>query len=730
MTDQLPRKENIHMHGKRIFAMLLVLVFLAMGTGTPVRAADDTDYVTGNTSYRLPVPKAYVVQDAINNIGEYGEETLYLKDPQDLFIDKRDNLYIVDTGNSRVIRMNLDLVTTGVFYGPEDKPFSSPEGVFVDDDGDIYVADTGNSRIVHMDASGNQVEIFTNPESDATSSSPFNPSKLIVSPTGYIYVVRGETIMAIDGNNGFRGLYGQTNIGYSLTEAMIRLFASESQQKFMQKRLASSYINLALGVDGMIYATSMEREEGEIKELNSIGNNVYRKYKTVGNSIKNPITNFIEKKVLKSVVAGTSFRFGEYFDDDGNYMEPVFRDIAVDRDGIVTVIEELNGKVYQYDQEGNMLVAFGGLGEQKGKFSRPSSIAVNSSGLLFIADRLNNNIQIFKPTEFIGLVHQATTAYSNGDYTASYELWKEVLEIHENYELAHLGIAKTYYKQGQWKASMDESKIAGNRDVYTKSFDEYKYQVLRDHFVLIVVIVLVIIAAVFGFLALSIKGAKREQWAFINDKSRKMGLWRGVKYSYNVLIHPIDTLEGIRYNKTRLNMAVPFLILAAAYVVRIAYLYIVHYPLASIEIADANPVFEAVKLFIVPITFVPAAFAATSISDGESKFHEIFFVSALSMVPYILINTPLMFLSNILSKSQQSWYGIFSALAYVWMFLILFAGMKILNNYTFGKTIRMMIVTMFMMLIIWLVCGLFYVLLARLIQFILGVAKEFRISVL
>ena len=33
--------------------------------------------------------------------------------------------------------------------------------------------------------------------------------------------------------------------------------------------------------DGMIYATSMERKEGEIKKLNSIGTNIFRKYGSV-----------------------------------------------------------------------------------------------------------------------------------------------------------------------------------------------------------------------------------------------------------------------------------------------------------------------------------------------------------------------------------------------------------------------------------------------------------------
>lgn len=715
---------------RKIILLFLAFIFLICSVPDKALAADDMDYVTGNTSYRLPVPKSYNVVNSVNNIGEYGSEDIYLKDPQDIFIDKKDNIYIVDTGNSRIVKMSPQLDTLGVYYGPEDKPFNVPEGIFVDDTGDMYVADTGNSRIVHLDSEGELVEVFTNPESGLTSATPFTPSKLVVSPTGYIYVVRGETIMAIDGNNGFRGLYGQTNIGYSLSEALTRVFASESQQKFMSKRLASSYINLTLGTDGMIYATSLEREEGEIKKLNSIGNNIYRKYKTIGNSIKNPITDFINNKLLKSVVAGNSFKFGEYFDDDGNYLEPIFRDIAVDKNGIVTVIEEQNGKVYQYDQDGNMLVAFGGIGEQRGKFSRPSAIAVNSSGYLYIVDRLNNNIQVFEPTNFINLVHQATTAYGEGDYDKSYALWNEVLEIHENYELAHAGIARTYYKQGKWIESMKESKIVGNRDIYTQSFDEYKYEVLRENFALIIVVAVVILLAVLCFFIFSIRGGKKAYWSFVENKATNMGIWGGIKYSYNVLVHPLDTIEGIHYKKTKINMAVPLIIMVTAYVVRIAYIFVVHYPLASIDVTDANLVFEAVKLFLIPLTWVPAAFAATSISEGESKFSEIFFTAILALIPFIVINIPLMFLSNIMSKTQQSWYGIFSAASYIWMFLLLFASMKILNNYSFGKTIRMIIITIFMMLVIWLVAGLFYVLFARLVQFIFEVMKEFRVSLL
>ena len=95
-----------------------------------------------------------------------------------------------------------------------------------------------------------------------------------------------------------------------------------------------------------------------------------------------------------------------------------------------------------------------------------------------------------------------------------------------------------------------------------------------------------------------------------------------------------------------------------------------------------------------------------------------------------MINVPLMFLSNIMSKTQRSWYGVFSTLAYIGLFLILLIAMTVLNNYSAGKTIGMMFVSAFLMLVLWLVIMLCYVLTGRVIQFVISIIEEFRINFL
>jgi hypothetical protein len=277
---------------------------------------------------------------------------------------------------------------------------------------------------------------------------------------------------------------------------------------------------------------------------------------------------------------------------------------------------------------------------------------------------------------------------------------------------------------------MEESKIVDDRDVYTMAFDEYKYEVLRAHFFPIILTAVIIIVAVLLFIGWFHRFGTKKYWEFIEHRKPKMSIGDGLTYCFYAIFHPVDAMEGIKYNRDRLNTAVPIIIFVTAFVVRIAYLYVVHFPLASIETEDINPWFEMVKLLIVPLSWIPASFMATSISGGESKVKEITFASAISLVPFIVINVPLMFLSNIMSKSQRSWYGVFSTLAYIGLFLILLIAMMVLNNYTFGKTIGMMFVAAFLMLVLWLVMLLCYVLSGRVIQFVMSIIEEFRINFL
>lgn len=90
--------------------------------------------------------------------------------PESIAFDIEDNMYVADTGNNcirRIDRITRDVTTyagTGN-YGHSNGPrlsarFSRPTGVAVDFNGDIYVADTENHRIKKISKTTDQVSTY------------------------------------------------------------------------------------------------------------------------------------------------------------------------------------------------------------------------------------------------------------------------------------------------------------------------------------------------------------------------------------------------------------------------------------------------------------------------------------------------------------------------------------------------------------------------------------------
>lgn len=441
--------------------------------------AEQLDYVL-EEGRPVPIPKTYEVKQVIFDLGEKGG---FLNQPEDLFIDKRGFLYVADTGNNRIVKLTTEGKTIDSFTGPADKPLKNPSGIYVDEEGDMYVADTGNSRILHLSPQGKFVEQFVKPESELLGKDfTFTPNRVFVSPTGYIYAIKSQSFLSMDANNKFRGFVGATEVGFDFNRMLVRMFASREQKNRIAKKLPASYSNFVVDDDGMIYATTINAQKGQIRKINSVGKNIYK----------------------------DQF-FGEMVFVNEKAELPYFADIAVDKGGIISVLEQKSGKIYQYDQDANLLTVFGGKGKWKGAFDLPVSLVVDQAGKIYVLDKKLNNIQVFEPTRFIQLVSKAVSLYNAGDYRGSISLWKDVLKIHANYSLAHRGMGKVLLKEGDWKGSMEEYRLVDDKDGYSTAFKEYRHEMIRTHFAWVLLIAILLIA-ILGWIFVRLKVIANKAW--------------------------------------------------------------------------------------------------------------------------------------------------------------------------------------------------------------------------
>ncbi len=69
--------------------------------------------------------------------------------------------------------------------------------------------------------------------------------------------------------------------------------------------------------------------------------------------------------------------------------------IALDADGYLYVTDFGRFQVLKYDRDGHFKASFGGLGADFGHFARPKGVAVDHQGRLYAVDASFNNVQIF-----------------------------------------------------------------------------------------------------------------------------------------------------------------------------------------------------------------------------------------------------------------------------------------------------------------------------------------------
>ena len=108
-----------------------------------------------------------------------------LAKPRGVAIDSQGDLYIADTGNNRIVKLdqsgNASAVGTGLFS------LSRPAGVALDLNDDLYISDAGNNRVVEIAAAGGQAFIV-----NTTGFSLSNPSSVSIDKNNTLYIADTE----------------------------------------------------------------------------------------------------------------------------------------------------------------------------------------------------------------------------------------------------------------------------------------------------------------------------------------------------------------------------------------------------------------------------------------------------------------------------------------------------------------------------------------------------------
>lgn len=389
------------------------------------------------------------------------------REPRDLFVSSDNQVYVADAGNNRIVVFNedwsLNREITGFRNDGQMDSFSSPLGVFVTEEGSLYIADRDNRRIVVLDSNDQLESIIENPESEILPNDyVFEPNKVSVDSAGRIFVVAQgvyEGIMEFSPEGQFEAYTGTNLVSPNMADYFWRLVSTQAQRAQMVQFIPTEFTNVDIDERNFIYATNIDANTNEpIKRINAFGNDILKRH-----GYHN--------------VAG-DLRYDRTGGDQGSSR---LTDIVVAGDGKYSVLDSRNGRIFTYDDEGNLLYIFGGDGNQKGTFRTPVAIDIKD-GQYLILDRQRGTITSFSPTLFGKLVNDAVYYQYEGILDGAAEAWQSVLNLNANYELAYMGLGKSLLRQGLHKEALEMFELGMDREYYGIAYKRYRRDVLKDSY--------------------------------------------------------------------------------------------------------------------------------------------------------------------------------------------------------------------------------------------------------
>ncbi|MBP1993110.1 YIP1 family protein [Paenibacillus eucommiae] len=644
---------------KLMWSLLVVLMIV------PLRIASaevpyPTHYYDVNLD-ELPIQPVYVPDGII----EYP-----FAEPVDLQSTPNGHLFVVDKELGKVIEFGQGRELVRMFGDEEGEgQLNSPEGVFVAQDGHIYIADSGNKRIAVFKANGEYLRSYGKPETVVLNDQyHFVPVKLVVDRRGVMYIsVRGadQGLVRINQDGKFLGFFGANKSNPSFMSWVKKLILTKEQ---MDKEVANKprhIANISLDASGFIITASPgTKTAGNIRKLNAGGID----------ALKN-----------------------QMFRNSGSIVDAV-----TDNNQFLYGLEQTTGKISMYDPSGRILLDFGQQqqhAQQSGLLIYPTSLAVNSSFQIFVADSGMKIVQVFKRTEFADTLLTAIQLYGQGRYEESKAYWGKIAARNELIDLTFQGLGKAALLEGQYKQALALFKEASDEKGYSEAFWNVRTDRIKAYFIPVCVSLLVI------FVSLRLLRARiAAYWRAIRWTAPLLRYGREAKDFFYVIIHPYAGYYRLKERK--ISFVFLLSILIAVCLAKAAQLYGSGFIFHPYDLSQVNISNELLLLLAVLVTWIIANYLVCSVKGGEGRFREVLQASIFGMAPYMVFTAVIIPISNMVVLEESILVTAITQIMLLCVVIQFFVMTQVIHNFDFLETVKNMLITLFSVLMIWFFAAL------------------------
>ena len=641
---------------------------------------------------------AYLPDKTVTDLG--------LSKPADIFVDNEDMMYICDPGNSRILKYDIskDEITGEIKGGG----LKTPMGVFVTADGTIYVADNGAKAVHKYNRSLELIESFERPDAPSFADTNFAPLKVAVDNAGNMYIVSEGVyngIIQLARTGEFLGYFAVNKTMLSFSQMLQKILFTREQLSNMTATVPTTFSNVFVDPEGIVYSTSMNTEETSLQKHNTSGGNMFK---------------------------------------DGIIGWNDMMDVTVDKNGIIYVACQ-RGYFEIYSKNGEFIFEFGSTvtnTDIAGLFASLPSVAVDSKGYIWAVDGDKGYLQSFKPTDYANMIYSAMGLYEEGRYEESLDAWTEVLRLNQMSMLAHNGVGKALFHAQRYEESLEHFEVAENRNFFSEAFWEVRNVTVQKilPYIFFAIIALIIISIVVK--KADKRGRVRAFKTAAANRLLDIPVLGDVLYMFRVARHPNDRYYDIRvgnvqyHTRTRGEGHGRATVIGATVIYLIAFVtYMIYktqkgfiYQYIAVEDMDIGGTIAG--FFVLIGLFIVCNWLVTSINDGDGSLKTVYMLPAYAAAPVIIGMIAIVILSYGMTYNESFILTLILIVSIIWSVVCLFCGLMNVHDYTFGETVKSFIMTFFFMLVAVVIALIVTIMFEQLLNFIVSVGREMVLNVI
>lgn len=163
-----------------------------------------------------------------------------------------------------------------------------------------------------------------------------------------------------------------------------------------------------------------------------------------------------------------------------------------------------------------------------------------------------------------------------------------------------------------------------------------------------------------------------------------------LRYAFHVIVRPFDGFWDLKHEK-RGSLRAAMIILAAAVMTFLLGRRYTGFLFNRINVLYVNFFTEVIGFLLIYVLFITSNWCLTTLMDGKGTYRDIAIATAYALTPYILINVPLVLLSNFMTIEEGAFYYVFVTISYIWTGGLILIGTMVTHEYTMSKTILTLI---------------------------------------